>query len=322
MGCYMRNKEINWGYFYILLAAVLFSSMEVAMKFVVGQFNPIQMTFSRFFVGGAVLLPMAIHMLKKCGEKLSGKDVGIFAVLGFLGIAAGMSLFQMAVPRIDASVISVLYSSNPVFVTFFAFLLLRETITRNQVLGLLLDLLGILCIIDPLNMKMDVLGIVLLMSSVLLFSLYSVCNKPQCHRFGSVVVTCFSFLFGAAELMLMAALTHISTVAHAMENAGMSQFVSIPFFEGYSVATIPAILLIFVANTGLGYTFYFTAMEKTSAQKANLVFFLKPVLAPLLAFLILHETIQTNRILGIFLILCGSVVSVWSGKAMPKKTKK
>ena len=39
------------GYLYILITTLLFSSMEVALKLISGQFNPIQLNFSRFLVG-------------------------------------------------------------------------------------------------------------------------------------------------------------------------------------------------------------------------------------------------------------------------------
>ena len=40
------------GYLYIAVTTLLFSSMEVALKLISGQFNPIQLNFSRFVVGG------------------------------------------------------------------------------------------------------------------------------------------------------------------------------------------------------------------------------------------------------------------------------
>lgn len=52
-----------------------------------------------------------------------------------MGIAVSMSLYQLSVTRIQASVVGVLFSSNPVFVTLFAFLLLHETISKNQIAG-------------------------------------------------------------------------------------------------------------------------------------------------------------------------------------------
>ena len=52
--------------------------------------------------------------------------------------------------------------------------------------------------------------------------------------------------------------------------------------------------MICIVNTGLGFACYFKAMEETSAQETSLVFFLKPVLAPVFAFFILGEVISWN----------------------------
>ena len=72
------------GYLYIAVTTLLFSSMEVALKLISGQFNPIQLNFSRFIVGGLVLIPFAVRELKKRGRKLDGKALGSFALLAFL----------------------------------------------------------------------------------------------------------------------------------------------------------------------------------------------------------------------------------------------
>ena len=147
------------GYLYILITTLLFSSMEVALKCIAGQLNPIQLNFSRFLVGGLVLVPLAVRELKKRRLSLDGRALGTFALLGLMGIAVSMSLYQLAVARVQASVVGVLFSSNPVFVTLFAFLLLREKISKNQILGLALDVIGIVLIIQPWHLKLDALGV-------------------------------------------------------------------------------------------------------------------------------------------------------------------
>ena len=90
------------GYLYIAVTTLLFSSMEVALKLISGQFNPIQLNFSRFVVGGLVLIPFAVRELKKRSLKLDGKVLGSFALLGLMGIAVSMSLYQLYVTRIQA----------------------------------------------------------------------------------------------------------------------------------------------------------------------------------------------------------------------------
>lgn len=307
------------GYLFIALATLLFSSMEVALKFAAGQFNPIQMTFSRFLVGGIVLLPLALRMLKKRGVKLDGKALRTYALVGACGICLSMSLYQLAVTRVNASVVSVLFSSNPVFVTLFAFLILKESISKHQIAGLVLDIAGIVCIINPFALKLDMVGVLCILGATLLFSLYGVLGKKQSARYGGIVTACFGFLFGAAELMALAALTHIPAVSAALTSAGLGLFAEIPFFSGYTLKSLPVVLYVFLCVTGGGFASYFTAMEKTSAQQTSLVFFFKPALAPILAFLILKEEIPANMIFGIVLILCGSLVSLLPGLAALRK---
>ena len=54
-------------------------------------------------------------------------------------------------------------------------------------------------------------------------------------------------------------------------------------------------------------------MEETSAQTTSLVFFFKPILAPILALILLHETIPFNMLIGILFILLGSLSSILPG---------
>lgn len=61
------------GYLYIAVTTLLFSSMEVALKLISGQFNPIQLNFSRFLVGGLVLIPFAVRELKSTAGSLTAK---------------------------------------------------------------------------------------------------------------------------------------------------------------------------------------------------------------------------------------------------------
>ena len=70
------------------------------------------------------------------------------------------------------------------------------------------------------------------------------------------------------------------------------------------------VLYTFLGVTGLGYTCYFLTMEVASTHEASLIFFFKPALAPVLAWLILGEQIAGNMVAGIVLILAGSLLSL------------
>ena len=76
------------GFLCIAFTTLMFSLMEIALKFISGDLNPIQINFSRFLFGGLVLLPFALRKLnhlKAQGVYMEKQDLLYFAFLGFVG---------------------------------------------------------------------------------------------------------------------------------------------------------------------------------------------------------------------------------------------
>ena len=308
------------GYLYILITTVLFSSMEITLKTLAGAFHPLQMTLTRFLIGGLILIPFACRTLRQKQIRVDQKSLAYFAFLGLMGVVISMSLYQLADERVKASVVAVLFSANPVFVLIFAYLILREAITKRHIAALILEICGILFLINPLQTDIDGAGILFTLLATVTFALYSVFGKKKCRQFGGVVVTCFSFLFGSLEMLLLTGLTKIAPVADFLRGHGMAVFADIPLLSGYTPENLLKVLYIAVGVTGIGYACYFLAMEATSAGTASLVFFFKPVLAPILALIFLKETIPLPMLIGILFILAGSFVTILPD-LIPKKKK-
>lgn len=303
----MNQKK---GYLCIAITTLLFSTMELALKMTAGNFHPVQQTFSRFLVGGLMLLPLAIREWKRRELQMTWKRLRKMALLGLIGICISMTMYQMAVLHTKASVVAVLFSSNPLFVTLFAGWLLGEAVHLRSIVAIALDLAGIFIIVEPWNTHLSPLGVLLTLGSTLLFALYGVLGRGESSTCGGVVTTCASFLFGSTEMMAIAAWTHISPVATWLEGHHLEVFSRIPFVSGYTVETLLPFLYIAVFATGMGYLCWFLSMEYLDAQTASLAFFFKPALATALAVLILHETVPWNMGIGICLVLLGSAISL------------
>lgn len=307
------KRDLWLGSLYIALAAVIFSTMEVLLKLpaVSGAFHPMQITMERFVVGGICLLPLALRALKKLGYRLRRKDLAFFALTGLFNIPLGMVLYQLAITHGQANVVAVIFSGNPIFVTMLAFLLLGEDIHWNNLLALAAEVLGILAIVDPWGSgEVSLLCVVLAIVSALFFSLYAVLGKKKTAKVGSIVVTCFSFLFGAAELFLLLLLGHTGPGAALYQAVGLDVFCDVPFLQGINTTTLPYFLFIGVVNCAGGYVFHMLAIEKTSATHGSLVFFFKPILAPLFALAVLGEAITQPIAFGILFFLAGSLLSI------------
>lgn len=309
------------GYFYIAVAVVMFTSFEVVLKFIAGQINPVQLTLCRFAIGFVFLLPVALHNLKKRGKKLDRGSVVYFALLGFIGIALCMPILQMAVNYTGSSVSALMFSCNPVFVAFLAFFLLKEPIKPRHIAALALEVAGTVVIISPWDTKLNLTGAALALLSTLLFSIYGVLGKRKVAEFGGAVVTCFSFLFGSLIVLVFIFLTHIPAVSHMFQSMGLNSFADIPVFAGYTLENLPYVLFVSVGVAGIGFCAYFLAMEYEPASVVSLVYFFKPALSPILAWMVHGEEISQTMLFGMVLIVAGSLCSIIPGILESKRIK-
>ena len=310
------------GYIFIVLCAVIFSTMEVMLKTVHGVFAPMQITCLRFLVGGVLLIPFAMRSIRKKNAVLTRKDLGFFACAGFLCVVIAMSLYQMSVTYTRASIVAVIFSCNPIFVTMLAHLLLHEEIHKNHIIALILELTAALIIIDPIHASLDPTGALLAILSAAMFSFYSVFGKKRTPRFGGIAVTCLSFLFGATELVALLLFGRTAAGASLYGAMGLKIFIDVPLFENIPLSALPALLYICCINSAAGFVCHMMAMEKTSAQEASLIFFLKPIFAPIFALIFLKEEIPLNMIVGIVCFLAGSLCAILPGLLAQRKLLK
>ena len=175
-------------------------------------------------------------------------------------------------------------------------------------------------IINPLSIKLSPIGIIFTLLAAITFALYGVLGKKSTKKFGGEVVTCFSFIFGSLEMLILILIGHIPSISSSLISSNLNIFANVPLFTGYNMSNILAVLYVYIFVTGLGYASYFKAMEETSANTTSLVFFFKPVLSPILAFIFIKEFIPLNMIIGILFIIIGSIFTIACNMISDKKS--
>lgn len=289
----------------------MFSSMEIALKVAGATFNPIQLNLIRFFIGALVLLPFASKGLKTSKRKLGKEDWYLFCLTGFLCVIVSMTLFQLAVVATKASTVAVLFSCNPVFALIFAFIILREHLGRANLIAVVISILGLLVIIDPLHLTKP-MGIILGVLAAVTFGFYSIISRYGSMKRGlnGIVMTCYTFVAGTIELLILSLITHIPFIAKFLGSVpSLKTFQNLPILQNITIGSLPMLLYLGVCVTGGGFAFYFLAMENSNVSTASLVFFIKPGLAPILAAMLIGEKVTGLTIIGIIIILLGSVVT-------------
>jgi len=280
---------------YVLLTALLFGSMEVALKIGGGSFNAIQLTFIRFFIGGLMLLPFAIRDLKKRQITLSKGDLGYLFALGFVCICISMLLFQVGVMKINANLAAVIISINPVFTMIFSHFLVNEKFTWKKALVLIVSIIGLIIVINPSQLmsgENNLFYVLITLVAAISFGFYTAFGKKRIEKIGGLAQNSVSFLMGSGTLLLILMVT------------------GEPILQGINLETLPLLLYLGVFVTGIGYYFYVKIIEISGPSTASIAFFIKPVLAPVIAFFVLGEAITPNIIIGLVFILSGCLINL------------
>lgn len=285
-------KKQSKGFIYLCITVVLFSTFEVAGKLAGTSLHPLQISFLRFMLGGLVLLPFAALSMKKHSVKLTLRLIAETSLTGFVNIVVSMGLIQYGLLYTSASTSAVIFSSNPVFVALFAWLILHERIDRSKIIGMIVGIAGVVILFsDKLSLSLATAeGPLMVIGSAVTFALYTVLGKKLTMKgTDSLVMTSLSFITGS--LMLLPAML----------------IMKIPVFA-FDTGLIPLILYLGIVVSGIAYMSYFYGLANINTSTGALIYFIKPVLAALFSVIILHETLNASFYTGTAVITGGLAV--------------
>ena len=211
-----------------------------------------------------------------------------------------MLAFQLALLYANANLVAIIICSNPVFTMIFAHFLVNDRFNKKKALVLFLSLIGLVIVANPFNLGEgnSLTGIILVLVAAVSFGLYSAMGKLRIAKIGDVTQTSLSFIFGSAVMVVIMLI------------------MGKPIVSGIHWGNVPMIIYIGVFVTGIGYYCYFEAIHACGPSNASIVFFLKPIFAPIVAFVILHEPITVNIIIGLVFILAGSYINIRKSKKL------
>ncbi|MFH0880552.1 MAG: EamA family transporter, partial [Lentisphaerota bacterium] len=293
-------RERIVGYGSLLLAIILFSTIEVTSKMANAGVPPFWLAFIRFFFTGLILLAPALNLIRLRARPLTAHDWRILGGLGFIGVSVCLGLYHVAITQMRANVSAVIFSSNPAFVVLFSPWILGERPTRTKMAAVFIGLCGISIFVVNKGLEIQSFwGLLCLIGSLITFALYTVLCKKYMSRFGAMVITCFAGLLGS--LLFLPA-------AWILEGNPYPALLHWPWWTvGYLT----------VVATALGYLAYFYGLVNVSASHGSMFFFLKPVLASLFAWLLLGEPVTWKIAAGTVLVLSSLVFALLPG---PRRT--
>ena len=282
----MKMKK---GYIFLVVVFFLYGSLYVANKFLLQSIPTFTLLLLRQLIAIAVL---GIFAYKKGLKKIKKEHIKYFLLFGALGYFVAVGLQTLATTLMNASLSALLNSINPIFISVFAVIILKEKMTVNKIIGMCLSLIGVVCVIGISGDGVNIFGILFSVISVALWSLSSVFARKVSTEYSSEQLTVTSFAF-SVPFYVVASIVEL-------------QHQTVTF----TPKSILIILYLGVLCTGLGYFLWNRSLSMIDASICSLFYPLQPLFAAILGILILHEVITMNFVIGAVLISIGVVIGL------------
>lgn len=298
------------GIFWVVVATFLFSSMEIAIKLTGGVYQPLQLNFLRFLIGGLILLPIGHHQNRHLPKRMPIRAYQFYCLTGFVFAVMSMTVYMISLQFATAATIAILFSCNAFFAIIIAAIFFKQKVSATTIVALIICAVGLTLIINPWKLHDSAIGISLGILAAFLFSVYANLIKYSTRKilYGGLIPTAYTFIFGSIQLLLLILLSHLPAVASFLNHHGMGLFARVPIFAHITWGELPLLIYIAVFVSGVGFAAYAFAIEESSITIASLTFLLKPIVSPIMAYFALGEHQRLLAVIGIFVLAFGSLI--------------
>ena len=274
-------KTIN-----LIFASFFFSLMTVCVKNIDERIPIYELVFFRSLMS----LIITLFIIKMKNINPWGENRSLLIFRGILGTSALLCIFY-AIRNMPLSISTVIQYTYPIFISIFAVIFINEKITRNIIFALIIGWLGILLIINPIQLSNINAQIENL--SVWLAFLGSICTALAYITVKKLSSTEDIYvIIGYFPLVSLVTLLPIVLVNWITPNLNeMIWIIGIGLF------------------TQLGQIFLTIGLKNLPASKASTINYLQVLFGSIWGILFFNEIININFLLGALLVLLGTMIS-------------
>lgn len=275
----------------LLLLGALWGGSFLFMRVASPILGPIWLIECRVLIAGLALLLIFGRQID--WSAIRPKLIPLI-ILGIINSAIPFTLFAFATVYLPAGFTSILNATVPLFGTVVAAIWIKEKLTVNRAVGLMLGFVGVVILIGWPTFKMTnwmISAIVAGFAAALLYAIAAPYVKRELADIPPLAISMVSLL--SASLFLIPALP----------------FTLPTDFNEISPMVIACVITLALASTALAYILYFRLISNIGASRTLTVTYLIPIFAVLWGTIFLNEALTWPMIGACGLILLGTAVA-------------
>lgn len=288
----MESSKSITGNILIIIAGLFWGSMGIFVRHLNNLgFTSIQVACLRLTMAG-ILFAVILLIKDPKGFKISLKDIPLFLALGLVSILFFTCCYFTAIRLMTMSTAAILLYTSPIWVMVLAIIFLKEKITLQKIIALVLAFAGCV-LVSGFGGKVTVFGVLVGLGSGLGYGLYSIFGTFALKKYSTFTVTCYTFLIAGFGSIFVANPSDLVNKISSAEN---------------KLSLFGFVLLTSVVTAVIPFLLYTLGLNRTTAGKAAVLATVEPAAATLFGFFVMGETVGPVAIAGILLVFAAIVV--------------
>ena len=287
----MKQNSI-FPYLEVTFTVIVWGASFIATKIALREIAPVTVVWLRFAMGVAVL-GLAVVARRQFAWP-NWRQLGYFALLGFLGITFHQWLQSTGLVTAQASTTAWIVASTPVFIAILGWIFLKEKLGRLRIAGIILAAAGVLLVVSNGDIAalaegdFGTEGDYLILISALNWAVFSVISRSGLQRNPATRMMFYVMVLGWL-------------------------FSSLLLFGGPGLGEIGllsprgwlAVAFLGIACSGLAYIAWYDALQALPAAQVGAFLYVEPLVAVIVAAVILSEPLLWVSLIGGAIILLG-----------------
>ncbi len=292
---------------------VLWGSSFVVVKMVLREgLTPISIATFRFLVaGGLFLVWLLVKKRRSPKYGLIGKgDAPRFLLLALTGVTFFFSAQYTGIQMAGASIAAILVCLlSPVLIATLSALVLKELLTKRQILGIGLAAFGTFLVVTASGLGFSTngsffLGALILLLTPILWATYTLLGKRMMQKYDPILAVAYVTMLGGVCL-----------VPFSVAEGSLYRIFNL------SIQGCLAILFLALACSLLGYYIWFRVLNEAGAAVTSSFLFAEPLVTVLLAWVFVDEELSWLVVSGGILIFLGVYLVTMKQKAELSKAR-
>ncbi|MCE9598655.1 MAG: DMT family transporter [Spirochaetia bacterium] len=288
------NSRTLIGATLVFFSAVTFSAKAVIVKLALGthQVDPVSLLTLRMAYSFPFFLLLGILSSRKSSRTPLGlRDVWLILFCGIVGYYLASLFDFLGLQYISAGLERLILFIYPTLVVLLMAFLYKAPITKRIVLALILSYAGVIFAFLHDFRRLEtgaITGGLFILGSAITYALYLAVGGQLIHRLGSMRFTALAMMVSVLAVCLHFLLTRPPDLLLTLP----------PEIHGYA-------LLMALVCTVLPAMLLAAGIKRIGSGAAAIIGSVGPVSTILLAYWILHESIDSSHIVGTALVLIG-----------------